>query len=178
MQEHILDEIRERDPDDFALMADYCLKEPTITFSEQLDLYVGQNSFELIHLPGHTAGHIGVYVLPEKVFFAGDNFTNAVQPLLSHALPLDRIASLKRIEAMDIDIVVPGHGEVCGKREVREFRRFILRCIDLVREAIGKGLTKEQTADEIQLEALYPSIHPGSEQERMNILRLYEMLSE
>ena len=159
-------------------MTGYCLKDPTITFSEQLKLYVGQHSFELIHLPGHTAGHIGVYVLHEKVFFAGDNFTNAVQPLLSHALPLDWIVSLNRIEAMDIDIVVPGHGEVCGKTEVREFRRFIQKCIDMVREAIKKGLTIEQAADEINLEALYPSIHPGSDQERMNILRLYEMLSK
>ncbi|MBU2497382.1 MAG: MBL fold metallo-hydrolase [Proteobacteria bacterium] len=178
LQEHILEEIKERDMEGFDLMAGYHLREPTITFSEQLNLYAGRHNFALIHLPGHTSGHIGVYVLPEKVFFAGDNFTNAVQPLLSHALPLEWIASLKRIEAMDIDIVVPGHGEVCGKTEVREFRRFIQKCVDMVREAIGKGWPKDQAADEISLETLYPSIHPGLEQERMNILRLYEMLSK
>lgn len=175
---HILDEIKERDPQGFALMEHYYLKEPTITFSEQLNLYVGQHEFELIHLPGHTSGHIGVYLAKEGIFFAGDNFTNGVQPLLSHSLPLDWVESLKRIELMDIDIVVPGHGEVCGKSEIQQFRLFIQECIDIVGEAIRKGMSKDQAANEISLEQLYPAIHPGQEQERMNILRLYEMLSK
>ncbi|HUT70575.1 MAG TPA: MBL fold metallo-hydrolase [Desulfatiglandales bacterium] len=178
LREHILDEIKERDPGGFSLMEHYFLKVPTITFSEQLNLYMGQHIFELIHLPGHTSGHIGVYVRPEKVFFAGDNFTNGVQPLLSHSLPLEWISSLKRIEEMDIDIVVPGHGEVCGKSEIQQFRLFIQKCIEIVSEAIKQGMSKDQAANEISLEELYPAIHPGPEQERMNILRLYEMLSK
>ncbi|GAH22509.1 unnamed protein product, partial [marine sediment metagenome] len=79
--------------------------------------------------------------------FAGDNFTNASQPSLAQSLPLKWVESLKRIEAMDIDMVVPGHGKVCGKSEVREFRLFIEKCIDMVREAIRQGVSKEEAAD-------------------------------
>ena len=75
-------------------------------------------------------------------------------------------------------MVVPGHGEVCGKREVREFRLFIQKCIDIVREAIKQGMSKEKAAENISFEELYPAIHPGPEQQRFNVLRLYEMLSK
>jgi len=175
--DNILLEVKERDPGGFDLLEHYYLREPTITFTERLNLYVGQHTFELIHQPGHTQGHIGVYIPQERVFFTGDNFTNGVQPLLSHCLPLEWIESLKSIEAMDIDVIVPGHGEVCGKAEIQEFRLFIQKCIDIVREAIKQGASKEQAADKISFEELYPAIHPGSEQQRMNVLRLYEMLS-
>ena len=161
-----------------SLMEGYCLREPTITFSEKLTLEVGQHSFELIHMPGHTAGHIGVYIPREKVFFAGDNFTNRVQPLLSNCLPFDWIETLKRIEAMEIDYVVPGHGEVCGLKEVTEFRRFIETCIDIVKNAITKGMTSEEAAANISFENLYPAVHPGPEQQRFNVLWLYKVLSE
>jgi len=176
--ENIRLEIEERDPEGLPLLEHYHLRAPTLTFSERLNLYVGEHTFELIHQPGHTPSHIGVFIPQESVFFTGDNFTNGVQPLLSHCLPFEWVESLKRIEAMDIDVVVPGHGEVCGKREVREFRLFIQKCIDIVREAIKQGMSKEEAAENISFEELYPAIHPGPEQQRFNVLRLYEMLSK
>jgi hypothetical protein len=79
---------------------------------------------------------------------------------------------------MDVEIVVPGHGKVCGKKEVREFRLFIEKCIDIVREAIKQGVSQEKAADTISFENLYPAIHPGAEQQRFNVLRLWEMLAK
>ena len=170
--------VKELDPEGLPLLEHYQFRAPTITFSERLNLYAGEHTFELIHLPGHTLGHIGVYIPQERVFFAGDNFTNAVQPSLAHCLPLEWVESLKKIEAMDVDVVVPGHGKVCGKRDVREFTLFIQKCIDMVREAINQGMSKEEAADRISFEESRPAIHPGPGMQRMNVLRLYEMLSK
>lgn len=175
--------VGEHDPESIPLFKDYQLKVPTITFLEQLSLYVGEHTMELIHLPGHVESHIGVYIPQEKVFFAGDNFTNGTQPSLAHSLPFEWIKSLKRVEAMDIDVVVPGHGEVCDTKMVRKFRLFIQECVNIVREAIKRGMSKEEAADTISFEHLYPgengglAVHPGSGMQRRNVLRFYEILS-
>ncbi|OGO42364.1 MAG: hypothetical protein A2137_03755 [Chloroflexi bacterium RBG_16_58_8] len=167
-------DIEDRDPESIPFMKDFYLKPPDITFSEGLTLYVGNHTFVCTHLPGHVATHIGVYIPQEKVFFAGDNFTNQVQPVLSSCLPFEWVASLKKIEAMDVEQVIPGHGIVGGKKEVREFRLFIEKCLEMVRDAIKKGMSKEQAASEISFESLYPAVHPGAEQQSFNVIRLYE----
>jgi len=176
--------VGEHDSESLPLLEDYQLKAPTITFSEKLNLYIGKHTIELIHLPGHTQAHIGAYIHQEKVLFAGDNFTNGTQPSLAHSYPLEWVESLRKIENMDVDFVVPGHGEACDKRKVREFRLFIQECIDMVREAAKQGMSKEEAADRISFEALYPrkqrglAVHPGSGMQRRNVLRFYEMLSK
>lgn len=99
-------------------------------------------------------------------------------------MPLEWVASLKLIESMEIDVVVPGHGEMSGLKEVAAFRRFIETCIELTRSAIRAGKSKEQAAETVSFEKLYPSdrcqmaVHPGSGMQRRNVSRLYEMLSE
>ena len=171
--------IKEFDPEGLPLLEGYQFKAPTITFSERLTLYVGEHTFDLIHMPGHTSGHIGVYIPQERVFFAGDNVTSKAQPSFAHSLPLEWVESLKKIEAMmDVDVVVSGHGKVCDRGGVQEFRLFIEKCIDMVREAIKQGMSKEEAADRISFEEFYPPVHPGPEMQRMNVLRLYEMLSK
>ena len=178
--------VGEHDAESLPLMDEenYRIKPPSITFSEKLFLHVGDHRIELIHLPGHTDGHIGVYIPEEKVFFAGDNFCNGTQPSMAHSLPRQWVASLKQIEAMDIDMVIPGHGEICDTKEVQKFREFIETCIEMTTSAIGKGLTRDKAADRISFEALYPghqcaqAVHPGAEMQRRNVMRLYDMLSQ
>jgi len=177
--------VGEHDPESLPLLDEenYQIKVPTITFTKKINFYLSEHAIELIHLPGHTEGHIGVYIPQEKVFFAGDNFCNGTQPSLAHSFPLEWVESLKQIEAMDIDVVVPGHGEICHRQEVSQFRQFIEKCIDMIREAIRRGMTKEEAANHLSFESLYPgdrchpAVHPGSAMQRRNVLRLYEMLS-
>ena len=177
--------VGEHDSESLPLLDDekYQIKMPTVTFSERLHLYVGDHRIDLIHLPGHTEGHIGIYIPRERVFFTGDNFCHGTQPSLAHCLPLEWVASLKRIEGMEIDIVVPGHGEMCSLKEVGIFRQFIEACIEMTRSAIREGKNREQTADTVSFEGLYPgdrcrrAVHPGTAMQRRNVLRLYEMLS-
>ena len=169
---------RELDPKSLPLVRQYKVKAPTITFTEQLTLHVGKHTFELYHLPGHTESHIGVYIPEEKVFFVGDNLTSGVQPSLAQASPLDWIKSIKRIEDTDVDYIVPGHGKVSGKKELREFASFIQKCINIVEKAIEKGMSKEEAMDKLSFEEFYPAIHGGPEMQRMNVARLYDKLSK
>ena len=170
--------VKELNPEGLGLLDRYQLKEPTITFSERLTLQVGDVLLQLLHLPGHTPGDIGIYLPRERVFFAGDTFTNGVQPSLAQCLPLEWVESLKKIEGIHADVIIPGHGKACGKKEVRDFTAFIQQCIDRVRDAVKKGMSKEEATARISLPDSYPALHSGPWQQRMNVLRLYEILSQ
>jgi cyclase len=103
------------DPAGLALIDKYRVNVPAITFSERLTLHLGRHSFHLMHLPGHTAGQIAVFIPEERVVFTGDNVTYRVQGFLHEADPFAWLESLKRIGELDVDYLVPGHGEVCDK---------------------------------------------------------------
>lgn len=166
------------DPEGLVLLEGYQFREPTITFSERLTIYLGNHTFELIHLPGHTPYEVGVYVPEERIVFTGDNFTNGWETGLVDSCPLEWLESLKKIEAMDVDYIVPGHGPVGDKAALREFTAFIQGVIDTVKKAIEKGLSKEEAANTVKIKGLPNVCHPGVEQQKMNIRRLYEMLSK
>ena len=178
--------VGEHDPESLPLLDEenYQIKTTTITFSKELTLYVANHTVKLIHQPGHTGGQIGVYLPEERVFFTGDNFCNGTQPSLAHSFPLEWVGSLKQIEAMEIDVVVPGHGEICDRNEVAQFRQFIEKCIEMTRTAIQQGKGKEEAAAAISFEELYPvnrcvrAVHPGGAMQRRNVFRLYEMLAK
>ncbi len=184
LAEHIRRIVQLDDPEGLHFMDGYRLKPPAITFNDRPTLHVGEYTFELINLPGHTVQHIGVYIPEAKVFFTGDNFTSQTQPSLAQSSPREWVRSLKKIEAMDIKMIVPGHGKICGPQEVGPFREFIQKCIDIVDSAIKKGLSKEEIVATVSFETLDPgagkvtAVHPGSDMQRKNVLRLYEMLTK
>ncbi len=167
-------------PDGQPLPEGFSLRPPTITFSGGLTLYVGDHTFRLIHMPGHTASQTAVYVPEERVVFTGDNVVNKSMPFFHQALPLEWLESLKQLQNLDFDFVVPGHGAVGDKSCIREMRITVQIWVDAVREAIGKGMSLEETQDKVSLLHLYPDpkADPATRGafQRASIGRLYEML--
>ncbi len=178
--EDVRQRVKEMDPQGFSLVQDYQPRPPAITFSERLTLYTGKHTFELMHLPGHTSGQVGVYVPRERVFFTGDNFANGWQPSLAYACPIEWLESLRKIEALDAEVVVPGHGMVGDKKALRKFRAFLEEYISAVKKAVDRGMSQEEAADTISFEsaAYPPALHPGPKSQRDNVMRLYEMLKK
>ena len=70
------------------------------------------------------------------------------------------------------------HGRVGSKKEVREFLAFLEKCIEMVSGAIRQGISKEEAVNSISFEEFLTPVHPGPEQQRRNVGRLYEMLVE
>jgi len=163
------------------LVNDYHIRLPSITFSDRLSLHIGDHTFELIHLPGHTPGEIGIYLPQERVFFTGDNYANRLQPKLSDCCPLELLDSLRRMLAIDdVEYFVPGHGEVANKQAVREYMAVFQSFVDIIREVINKGMTREEAIDQVHL-PLPDSLvflHPEPEQLKKDIGHLYDMLSK
>lgn len=169
------------DPEGARLLKGYFMRLPGIAFAERLTLYLGDHTFELIHLPGHTAHETAVYIPEERVVFTGDNVFYKVQTWFHEADPEAWLESLRRIGDLDVDVIVPGHGEVCDKGYLKEQASFIQEWMDTVRKAIKQGLSKEEAQARISFLDRYPmdigleAIGPAVQQ--MNVGRLYDLLS-
>lgn len=93
----------------------------------------GEYNFTCIETPGHTRGHICLYETDQKIFISGDHILGDITPNISSwddlRNPLDDyLASLDKVYAIDIDLVLPGHRSRitdCRKRiyELKEHHR-------------------------------------------------------
>ena len=178
----LLARVEEIDPEGLPLVSDYHINAPSITFSENLSLYLGSPTIELIHLPGHSTGETGILIPEERVLFTGDNIFRKVQAFLHEADPDIWLQSLKRIGELDVDYIIPGHGEICDKSYLVEQADFIQEWVDTVKKAIDKGWTKEEAMSRISLLDHYP-MAPGNEKrgpelQKMNVSRLYDVLTK
>jgi glyoxylase-like metal-dependent hydrolase (beta-lactamase superfamily II) len=113
-------------PFDFAGAA---TRAPTRTFSGQLDLRVGDHAVELIEVgPAHTGGDVIVHVPGARTVFTGDILFIDGTPLMWAGPVENWIAACERICAMDVDVIVPGHGPItdkAGVQRVAEYLRYI-----------------------------------------------------
>ena len=183
-----LEEFRKRialDPDGHGLyLFDHChyrIKAPVLAYSGRFSLFSGDHSFELHQMPGHTLGQSVVYIPQEKVLMTGDNLTYKNQIFLHDSEPFLWLESLRRIGEMEIDQIVPGHGEVCDKHSIRELAAFIEEWISAVKEAIRKGMSKEEAMATISFLDRYPMPSVlqswGPDLQRWNVGRLYHLLT-
>ncbi len=177
--EQVRERVKTMDPGGVSLVENYQLRPPTITFNERLMLYVGDHTFELIHLVGHTPSEICVYIPQERVVFSGDNVTT-VPPFLQQAQPIAWVESLRRLEALDVDWIVPGHGVVCGKSAIRDLVAFFEEGIEAVRRALAQGMSREEALEKLAAMARFPLGPQGQEidanRRRQAIDKIYEEL--
>lgn len=153
---------------------------PGITFSGDLTLYVGDRTFRVLAMPGHTACQTVVYVPEERVLITGDEVANRVIPSLHEALPFEWLDSLEKLRGLDVEFVVPGHGQVGGREVIDEMARALGEAVATVRGAIGAGMGLKEAKDRLNLFADYGDFIPGAEHRRwlnrVNVGRLYGLL--
>lgn len=175
------------DPEGVNLLAGHALRLPEITFSAELDLYVGDVHLRLIRFSGHTPNTIGILLPEQRVFFSGDNVCEASLPSFQEAYVDQWLASLARIAELEFDVLVPGHGEVCGRDMVTRFETKARQLVGRVREAMESGMSEQEAADTIRFEDRihvttpeytgYPGEIVESLQQR-SISRIYQQLGK
>ncbi len=79
-------------------------------------LYVGDRALQAVWTPGHTPGHCCFYFPQDKVMIAGDHLLPKITPHVGVYYsgpqnPLqDFIRSHEKIQALDVELVLPAHG--------------------------------------------------------------------
>jgi glyoxylase-like metal-dependent hydrolase (beta-lactamase superfamily II) len=131
-------------PGEDKLLEGYRANAPVITFDREMTLHVGNHTFRLVSMPGHTPYQAAVVVVEEGVVFTSDNIFCQCHTWLQEADPSRWLESLDSLRALREDTFVPGHGPVCDKRYLDEQGAFIQEWVHYVRGAIGKGMSKDE----------------------------------
>jgi len=180
--EQFKERLEQTAPESLPVMEGFSYRLPAITLSQRLTIYLGDHTFRLINLPGHTPFQVAVHIPEERVVFTSDNVFCKVQAWLHQSLPYEWLDSLKQIQELEADVLVPGHGSICDRSYIPEMIAFIQAWVDAVTKAIDQGMSLEEAQDKISLLDRYP-MEAGSEPmaepvQRMNVARLYEVLKK
>ena len=135
---------------------------PQITFSRELTLHMGDRTLKLTSVGGHSPASILVYVPEDRLLFAGDNVVTGQLPFTAHCGFGPWIELLNHIDRMDIDTIIPGHGERCGKEVARKICVYFETLRDQVRNLFDAGATKEEAVQRVHLNDRLP-VAPGEE---------------
>ncbi len=129
---------------------------PDVTFSDSMTITLGGKTVELSYLGRSHSDNMIVMRFPaERALFAVDFISVKRLPYrdLSDAYFPDWIEAIRRVEAMDFDILVPGHGPLGVKADAADHRAYLEELYDAVLAAARAGRTLEQMQAEIKLEA-------------------------
>ncbi len=179
--EQLKERLKQTAPDSLSFIKDYSYRPPTITLSQRMTIYLGDHTFQLINLPGHTPYQVAVYIPEEKVVFTSDNIFYKVQAFLHQALPYEWLDSLKRLQELEADVLVPGHGNLCDRSYIPEMSARIQAWIDAVTAAINQGMSLEEAQDKISQVDRYPREGADSVERQLelnNVAHLYEVLKK
>jgi cyclase len=122
----------------------------TRTFSSEMALEVGGREVRLIATgPAHTRGDMMAYIPDAKTLFGGDMLFADCTPVIWAGPVENYISALDTILVMDVEIVVPGHGQVSDKSAVAQEKAY-LECL---RDEVGKrfeaGMSAKDAAYDI-----------------------------
>jgi glyoxylase-like metal-dependent hydrolase (beta-lactamase superfamily II) len=140
------------------LMAD--IRRPDVVYSDRMRIDLGGKTVELIH-PGlnHSDDATVIYFAAERVVFATEFLADALVTTSMRSLPsacgafdghpmAEWIKSYRTVEALDFDVLAPGHGALFKKADVTEARQFFedLRADVSAGMASGKSLEELKTS--------------------------------
>ena len=128
---------------------------PEVTFSDRMTIELGGKTVELIHLgPSHSNNMIVMRFPAERALFAVDFI--AVKSMafktLNDAYFPDWMKAIRRVEALDFDILVPGHGALGTKADVGDHRAYLDDLYAAVLEAARTGQSLDDMKRTIKLE--------------------------
>jgi cyclase len=125
---------------------------PTTLIDDRLDLDLGGVPVELRYVgPAHTQGDVIVHLPEQRVVFTGDVLFRLCTPIGWEGTFATWKAALDVIVALAPEVVVPGHGPLCGVEGPREMRAYLDYVERESRAAFAAGLGELDAAKRIDL---------------------------
>ena len=120
---------------------------PTMTFDRRLVIHRDGREVHLLFLGrAHTAGDVVAWVPAERVIATGD-LMHGLLPYMGDGFPDEWPATLKALEALEFDRVVPGHGSIQeGKSVLAQFRGYV----EEITEKVSRGVERGQLLAELK----------------------------
>jgi len=138
------------DPEGIPLLPALSTRLPTLTLNDRLTLHLGHVTMEIVHRQAHTPNSLMVYLPEQKILFSGDIVCSGGLPAFQEALVLPWLKTLETVMDMDLQWVVPGHGDICTKEGVKRFRGQIEDLLRTVQKEMDRGISKDDIVDQIR----------------------------
>ena len=127
---------------------------PSTTFSGKASFQVGDRTVDVIEVgPAHTRGDAIVCLPRERVAFAGDILFIGSHPIVWEGPVENWMGACDRLLALDVDVIVPGHGPVTDKDGVRRTKAYWERLVETARRGRASGANPDEIARELLAEA-------------------------
>ncbi|MBV9508638.1 MAG: MBL fold metallo-hydrolase [Acidobacteriia bacterium] len=138
---------------------------PNVTFAHEARIHLGGKTVELYHFGrSHTNGDVVVYFPADRVLAAGDMFTfgDDVPELIDYSgggSAKEWPRTLDSALMLDFELVVPGHGLLTSKQEMRKFRNSTAMLVTRVHQLVTQKKSKDDVAKMLRKEFHWADLH-------------------
>jgi glyoxylase-like metal-dependent hydrolase (beta-lactamase superfamily II) len=115
----------------------------------------------VIHAPGHESGHVCYYEPERRWLFTGDNVLSTGTAVIAppDGNMRDYLATLKRLNALDLAVIFPGHGPpITAPHE--KLDEYIVHRQERERQVLAALAAGAATVEEM-VPRIYPELNPG-----------------
>lgn len=129
------------------------LAPPVVTFDDHIDVWAGDVQMELHYIgtPAHTTNDIVGWLPSRRILFAGDLVFNGGTPFMLMGSVTGSLEAMARVRAFDAEVIIPGHGPVCGRSVLDTLERYYLFVLDVAARATEAGVTPLEAARDTDL---------------------------
>ncbi|MEE1758269.1 MULTISPECIES: MBL fold metallo-hydrolase [unclassified Streptomyces] len=145
------------------------LSPPTITYEDRLTLHIGSVRADVVDMgTAHTANDTVVWLPEQRVLFTGDLVMRGVTPFIPMGSLSGALAAVRAMRELRPEVIVPGHGPVCGTEALDETERYLQWVRGLAQEGLAAGATPLEVAHDTDFgpwaelldpERLVPNLH-------------------
>jgi glyoxylase-like metal-dependent hydrolase (beta-lactamase superfamily II) len=126
------------------------LTPPTTLIDERLDLDLDGTPVRLLYVgPAHTAGDVIVHLPEQRVVFTGDILFRLCTPIGWEGTYAKWGEALDTIIDLQPEVIVPGHGPVCGLEGPREMKAYLEYVRVESRRCFDAGVSLQEAAQRI-----------------------------
>lgn len=118
----------------------------------------GDRLVQMLPFPGHTRGDLVLYLAAQRVLITGDLLDDL--PYTGHGSPKALVQTLRALDKLQFDAVIPGHGRVRRGAEAREHLHKVAELFDSIVQqaeaAAREGLSVDDAKKKVDVSALRP----------------------
>jgi glyoxylase-like metal-dependent hydrolase (beta-lactamase superfamily II) len=135
------------------------LKEPDRDLVPGVEVGTDLGAWQVVETPGHAPSHVVLHQPQRRLLISGDHLLGRTVLFFDYGHSPDPVgeflAGLDRVEPLDVDLVLPGHGRTFRDPEAKiaDSRRQVEELLGKVRESLGGG---ERTAFDVVAEIVGP----------------------
>jgi glyoxylase-like metal-dependent hydrolase (beta-lactamase superfamily II) len=119
---------------------------PDVTFDNEMTIRLGGREVRLMYLgPGQQAGDTFVLFPHARTLFTPGSFAKRSMPNMAFTPSVETwLKLLDQVAAMDVDTILPAHGDVATRADVKELSAMLADEYATVKQAVAKGVSVDE----------------------------------